>query len=293
MSFHYSLMTVSMLMPGLFRYRICKDREEFEEYYEEMLQLVYSNGFSSVEVTSFEIDMLGLDVVRQKLEKSKLRVGSFICFDAFGTTSGEGFEARIEHGKKSVHIAQSLGTHILMLAPTATAESEQCSAKTLQDALARHFQPIAAYAKSLGVQVVIEDTADLRLHFCAAKDVAAVLKAVPDAKLVYDSGNLLMAEEEPVAYLEQFSDCLGYVHFKDMIEVPVGTQMSNVTSVGRTMAGAPIGTGVVDFQHLLQKLKQIEYNGDICLEFEKYPEESYSQSLQKTREYIQKIEALL
>lgn len=293
MSFHYSLMTVSMLMPGLFRYRICGDREEFEEYYEEMLQLVCRSGFSSVEVTSFEVEMLGLDVVRQQMKKNGLRVGSFICFDAFAAMDDEGFEARVEHGKKSAHIAQSLGTHILMLAPITAEGAEQYSAQTLQGALARHFQPIAAYAKELGVQVVIEDTADLRLHFCAAEDVAAVLNAAPDAKIVYDSGNLLMAEEEPVAYLEQFSDCLGYVHFKDMIEVPAGTQMANITSSGRAMAGAPIGTGVVDFQSLFQKLRQIEYNGNICLEFEKHPEEDYLQSLRKTREYLQKIEELL
>lgn len=181
--------------------------------------------------------------------------------------------------------AIALGADILMLAQE---RLEECTAEQIYDSLARHFLPIVEYAKEKGVRVVVEDTLDLRLHFCSMGDLKAVLKKVPGLAMAYDSGNMILVGENPVAYYEAFSEKVSYVHIKDMRVAEPGEVVGDRAIDGKLITVAPIGMGMIDLGNVVKSIKQHHYSGYMPIEFTADAKKDDRKTLIWSREYVEK-----
>ncbi len=106
-----------------------------------------------------------------------------------------------------------------------------------------------------------------------------------DAWLVLDTGNIFESDNTSMQLLEALSHKLRHVHIKDMIyrfrmpEFPDEGWRSCPHGAGARQT--VVGQGVVDFMPILQKLKELNYDGWFALEydapetFEKYYPISY------------------
>ena len=185
--------------------------------------------------------------------------------------------------------AVELGTKILMLVPQAQKNIDELTPEQIRKQMILHWREIVPYAKDRGLHVVVEDTPDLQLDFCKAEDVREVLDAVPDLELVYDSGNMILAGEDPVKYIEKFRDRIGFVHLKDMRKAPEDLMMADISKDGELMSTAPTGFGMIDLQGVIKKLDEIGYNGGMTIEFFVDDDRDYIKSLKRSREYIERI----
>lgn len=284
-----SIMTISMIGQALYMYRMDQDKENLEEYFEEMMDLVRDAGYKAVDITSHEVRTLGVEYINKQLEDRGLAVSSYIHFDFFASQD-EGFEERVMNGKNAVDIAMGLNTDVLMLVPMAHDGVEQETSVQLRQNMVKHWKPIAAYAVQYGIHPVVEDTPDLRLDFCKAKDVLEVMDAVPGLELVYDSGNMVLDGEDPVKYAGQFAGRIGFVHLKD-VRVLEGAPKGKGECMrdGTLTQTVPTGTGMIDLKGVVSRLLQDGYTGGMTVEFAKNPERSYLDSLRCSREYVEKL----
>lgn len=282
-----NLMTMSMFMRIFFKYQIDHDLDDLRDGYEEMLDLVQAAGYQGVDVTSWETETLGLDYVKTALKNRGINVSSFIYPDYFAKMDAEGFWTRVENAKRGADKAAELETEIFMLVPQAQKEIEEYEPGQIRGRMVEHWKPVTEYARKLGLHVVVEDTPDLKLHFCRSNEVMEVLEAVDGLELVYDSANMTLVGEDPIEYLRKFRDKIAYVHLKDYRKAPSGSMMVEYTEDGTAMASAPTGTGVIDLKRIIKMLKESEYQGGMTVEFRVDDNNEYLRSLIRSREYVE------
>ena len=284
-----AIMTMTMFFRLLYMYKLDHDVEELAEGYDEMLDLTADAGFTSVDVTSWEIGILGVEKVAEALGKRGLSVSSVIHPDAFAAPDQEGFSGRVDKACKLLMAAEALHCPVFMLVPLAHPGIDTESREEIHKNLIRHLSAVTEHAVQEGLTVVIEDTPDLKLHLCTAGDVAEVLDAVPGLQLAYDSANMTLVGEDPVEYIRKFAGRIGYVHLKDYREAPAGSVLVEPDQNGKAMSTAPFGTGCIDLKAVVSELRKCAYNGAMTVEFYVDDDRDFAKSLQRSRAYAENL----
>ena len=281
-----SLMTMSMFGEIAGRYRATGNLEGFRREYEEMMSVVSGAGFQAVDVTCWETMLFGQEYVGGVLRDHGLSVSSYIYFAEFANPDETATE-RIRLTKDAADAAKSLGTSVLMLVPMAHEGIEQMSPSEIRKTMVRHFTPASAYAVSLGLRPVVEDTPDLRLCLDKASEVMEVLDAVPGLELVYDSGNMILDGEDPVEYAEKFRGRIGFVHLKDVRILSEDTPQAEHMRDGTPTCAVPTGTGMIPLARVVRRLLQDGYLGGVTVEFAKDEDLDLATSLRRAKEYTE------
>ncbi|MCD8232276.1 MAG: sugar phosphate isomerase/epimerase [Clostridiales bacterium] len=262
----FSLMTTTMVIDLLIKLQSGRPKEEITREYASMVEMIAGLGIPAVEVTSIELDLFGLEEVNRQLKTHHLEVGGFVHLDQYACTDSDRAEKMITLAKKRIDDAVSLGADNLMLALMAQEDVSEHSREELTKALIQNIRPIAVYGSEKGIRVSVEDTPDIRLPLCDTADTKALLDAVPDLYLTYDSGNMLLKNDSPISYLETFRDRVCHVHLKDMAYMQSG-QPGDVDVDGRVIAGCMHGEGIVDFAEIGKILRESEYEGVAVIEY--------------------------
>lgn len=92
-----------------------------------------------------------------------------------------------------------------------------------------------------------------------------LLELVPSRalKVNYDSGNCLLAGEDPVEFLGQVANRVIHVHAKDISLEQEEADRGKVTG---TPVGCACGDGVVDWAGVLRVLKEVDFSGVLSVE---------------------------
>ena len=275
-----SLMTLDMFIRLAYHYFQDHDMEEFRELYEEMMEMTAGAGIRMVEVTSRETRFLGFDYVKEVLERHQLSVGGYMHMDTPAEDPAFLDEA--------LSLAKKLGADTLMLIPQWHDSLAGCEKEEIHALYAKRWRKVAADAREAGIRVVVEDTPNQKLHLCSAEDMLVFLPLLPHAQLVYDSGNMLLAGEDPVDYIKKTSAWIGYVHLKDMREIPMNTRGGDLSRDGRKLTSAKHGTGLVPLDQVIHALKQLHYNGRWVIELSMDGSESYPEAIRAVQAYLRK-----
>ncbi len=156
---------------------------------------------------------------------------------------------------------------------------------------AERWQKAVLLAKEKGIQTVIEDTPDQRLHLCRAEDVKHFLSLLPSVKLIYDSGNMILAGEDPLAYASVMKDQIACVHIKDMKPVPADQRGADIAFDGRTMSSARHGDGVIPIEKVVCLLKEQGYSGRYVAELSMDGSSNYSEAAAHVYGFMEKLHA--
>lgn len=271
-----SVMTISMLVK-------CLRCGDLAAAYRDMMRSVAAAGFGAVDITSLEIQLLGLDAVQQTVADAGLGVCSYIAFERFAQGDEPPLAARIARSRAAADTAAALGASVLMLAPQAGDAVAACTGAQLRQEMAARWSVAADYARTLGLHPVVENTPDARLRLLTSSELTALLDAVPALEVVFDSGNALLALEDPAAYYAQVARRTTHVHLKDMVPAAPEAPMADTALDGRRLTGAPLGTGLVDLPAFVAATRQAGYNGWYTLEYYCEPGFSEEASLRNNR----------
>ena len=113
------------------------DKEELEENYEEMLDVISGAGFKYVDILGMEVDCLGIDFVKEQLDKHNLKVNSYMFSQQFAKTAADDSNRALDTeiinaGKQAVKNAQKLETKTLMLIPQVREDMHCCKKQQFQ-----------------------------------------------------------------------------------------------------------------------------------------------------------------
>lgn len=264
----FSLMTINLIYEAFSDTERVLSRSEGQKLYESLLTLAHAVGFKAVEVSALEVQFLGIETVREILRRNDLRVSSYIHFGQFANPDQEESSKALNEALAAIEVGVSLGTNLLMMVPLPHEGILAMDRGILADQLVKSWLPVVKRAAEKHCTVVVEDTPELSIPLGTATELGYVLDRVPGLRVVYDSGNVLLVNEDPVAYYDAFADRTSHVHLKDMkITNSVQGPSVNKSIDGTMMSGTLHGTGLVDFKTLLSHLRQNRYEGLMTVEY--------------------------
>lgn len=279
------LMTITNLIKA--EYNCTQDKEQYEKRYREILNLARRAGYRKIDVTSEELNVLGVDKIFAALQSAGMRAASYIYLDEFANSMGK--EKRIARTNNAARDAVHLQTDVFMVVTVAHSEIEKMSREEIHTQVIEHWKPATEYATELGLKIAVEATPDLRLHLCKAEDLKNILENIPKMQMVYDTGNVTLTGETSLEHVRKFISRICYVHVKDMRVVDEASPIIERRYDGVPMAVAPVGTGVIDIDSLLQELYRLGYGGEMTVEFMVDDNSEYYSSLKRCFDYMQNL----
>ena len=126
----------------------------------------------------------------------------------------------------------------------------------------------AAYAEAEGILLTTENVGFPR--GIPVRGKAAHMREIvegvdsPFFRLTFDTGNFVMAGEDPAANLRELVPFVAHVHLKDVAH-RVGVVIEKVAG-GSRYTEVAIGTGIIDFQPIFEELKMRGYAGSLSIE---------------------------
>lgn len=285
---YISLMTIPMFIRCFYRYYLYNDKEELYENYEEMLDYIENAGIKYIDITSREIDLFGVAYIKEQLSKRNISVGSVLFQNDFllYKLTFQDMKRIIE---KCVDSTKKLDCKILMLAPVVVSPIDSLKDFEIKQNLIKTFTYATQCAMRNGISAVIEDSPNLNLNLCSSVQIKEMLDAVEGLKLAYDSGNMLLVNEDPVEYYEKFKDKIGYIHLKDMRLATIDDRRPDISIDGIKMTSAFSGMGIVDFERLIKAICNSGYDGGMTVEFAYKEEMTFPDSLLEAMSYFEDI----
>ena len=189
--------------------------------------------------------------------------------------------------KEGIEVALILGTDKIMLP---IGGKDGLSREDSRKNVIAGLKDAVEIGEKAGVIVTVEHFPDYRSPFIISADVNEALKEIPDLKITFDSGNVLIGEENPVQGFLNSRDSIVHTHFKDWT---LSTDKKGKKALdGRYYSPALIGEGIVDHKSVLRVMKNAGYNGYINLEYEgnKYnPREAMIKGLKTLQDIMEEI----
>lgn len=251
-----SVMTLPLLpmpeIPGLKREKNTQEKPSLSDIYSQIKEA----GIDQLDISSMDFQYGGEAAVLAAMEQTNTRCSCYLAFISAPMPTDAGNAAAIAQGKEAVDQALRLGTRVMMFVPAGYQDAVAVmSRQELADTFISVLRPVVAYASEKGVTVVIEDAPHREFPMCSQEELSYLLSAVPGLRLVYDSGNMLFAGEDPLSYYEHFQPLVAHGHLKDIAKGQDGTLME-----------CTHGSGMVDFNTLLGRMQENQFEGVLAIE---------------------------
>lgn len=162
--------------------------------------------------------------------------------------------------------SQAMGTDVLLVTTGGCAEGQDKAEarRNVASALAE----VLPYAKQAGVTLTIEDFGSPAAPYQTSDEVMETCElAGPDLLVTYDSGNMIMGDEDPVDFLKAVAPRVRHAHAKDWALVPEDEARLR-SRAGKRYIGTVCGDGVLDYPAIIAELRAMSYEGYLSFEYE-------------------------
>lgn len=232
----------------------------------EVCRLVKSFGICGVEIEQAYYLEHEEEVV-PLLQQAGLKVN---CMYQFFDFAHEAPERRTQQIRRFVDTAKAAGSQNVLVVPGfLTEEERKLSGEAYQQLLAKLRDGVAElcdYGERQGITVGMEDFDGIQAPFATISQLLYFLEGVPKLVCNFDTGNFLYSEEDALEAYEKCKPYIQYVHCKDRtFEVHEG-ENPVITTAGRKMYAASVGSGCIPMREILSDLLQNGYNGVFAIE---------------------------
>ena len=232
-----------------------------------------------------------LDEIQTALSEVGSEVVSYITYCDFITSRPVARQSQVAHVRKSLERAAALGASRTLIFP-GTLEGD-VSPEVARSWISEGLEDCLSDASRLRITLTIENLGMQTIVYGRSDHLQAICDFVgPELKVTYDVGNFLLVAEDSLQALDRLAPRLVHVHFKDWQVLPVrGEHPEHVFPGvdGRYYEGTVLGEGVVDLKGPVKRLKELNYNGYLSVEYEGIgePKEAVSRSVQYLRSLLE------
>ncbi|MCX7916598.1 MAG: sugar phosphate isomerase/epimerase [bacterium] len=248
-------MKISMMSYTMFR---GKWKENFS--IEKLCMFTKNLGFDGIDwVTTYGYDP---KEIRKIMDGYGLKT---VCYTFFVDINFKEEKLRkkgIEEIKKGFEIASILGTDKVMLPLRGKKEyTRDESRKNVIEGLREVIKESGKY----NIKITVEHFPDINGPFLVSEDINSAIKEIPDLRVTFDSGNVILGGEKPEDAFINNHEYIVHVHFKDWI---ISEDGKLVGVDGKKYKPALVGEGIIDYKKLIMIMKKCNYDGYINIEYE-------------------------
>ncbi len=232
--------------------------------FRDVVKFAKDNGFDGVDVMAHHFSESGEDA-KAVLREFGITLSAINIIEPFSESANEAeFNAHLEAVKDVIDRGAAAGCKNFLVMPVGYTPAPGKTLEETYQLMVRGLRACVAYGQEQGVTINTETLESSAVPLCSIGNLRRIFTDVPGLKYSHDTGNALVALEDPLAVYETFKDRLAAVHFKDL-----GYQAEKADSrdlLGRYLDKVRYGDGLVDFPGHLRALKRDDYQGFITVE---------------------------
>jgi sugar phosphate isomerase/epimerase len=132
-----------------------------------------------------------------------------------------------------------------------------------------------------GVNALLHN--ELRSAFQTSSDIKEAMRAMKDLSFCLDTAHGVAAGLDIESTIQEYADRIKLVHLKDLREkLPIDKVRFKRDFVD-------VGRGIINFESIVQKLKDVGYDGELMLEIEALGDQTPEESVKEGYHYIRKL----
>lgn len=256
--------------------------------FRDFVRFAKESGFDGVDLMSYHFEEDG-EEARQILEEYGVTMSAVNLVSEFGNAvTDEQFGRCLSEAKELMDRAYAAGCRYIMLMPVGYVPAPGVTREMVFQNMVKGLKACVAYGDAIGMTVGTETLESIAVPLCSKGEMLRLFAAVPGLRYNHDTGNPVVALEDPVDFYVSFRDLVANVHFKDFQFAAAKTQVMD--PLGRYLEPAYSGEGLVDLATHLKLLKQDGYHGFISIEGLR-PAENILAGVAKALEYFRQLEA--
>lgn len=233
----------------------------------EAFALMKDLGAEGVDITGGHVAEYTNAQVKQMVEDAGLVVSCYIGGAALTMSDLAAQAAGIDKIRQAIDTAVELETSSMLVTTGGCAQGQEKAEGRRNAALA--LREVIPYANSAGVTLSIEDFGSpLAPYQTSAECLEFCEMAGAELKMTYDSGNMVMGDEDPVEFLENTGRLTVHAHAKDWMLLPSDADYGLTARSGKKYIGTVVGAGVLDYPAIIRTLKAMDYQGFLSFEYE-------------------------
>jgi sugar phosphate isomerase/epimerase len=231
------------------------------------LALMRECGAEGVDVSDWNVQGHTNAEARAMVHDAGLAVSCYISGADLTTGPGPERSAALDHLRARLDDAVEVGGSTVLFTTGVAAEgADRAEARRNAAAGLAELLPRAA---DLGLTLTIEDFGALQSPYQTAAECLETCElAGPGLMLTYDTGNMVLGDEDPVAFLKAVAPKVVHAHAKDWRRLSYGSLFGLPSRAGHRYVGAVVGKGVINYPAVIAALKQMGYPGYLSFEYE-------------------------
>ncbi len=233
----------------------------------EAFSLMKELGVEGVDLTVQHVEGYTMAQVRSMLEDMGMVVSCNIGGASLTTSDQAARTASLDAIRKVIDNAVELGTsNVLVTTGGCAPGQEKADARAN---VAAGLAELLPYARQAGVTLSIEDFGSPAAAYqTSAECMECCDLAGPELKITYDSGNMVMSDEDPVSFWEAVKSRVVHAHAKDWELLPSDAEARLISRAGKRYVGTVVGSGVLDYPAIIGAMKAANYDGFLSFEYE-------------------------
>lgn len=190
-----------------------------------------------------------IDAIRDQLNKNNLQCIVHLPYTGLdiGSTLESIREASIAELTKSLRVAGALGAEKAVLHPTSNADN----ADEQHQLMTQGVRTLTDSASKYGVEICAENLYGKYVNINRIDDIVDST----EASITFDTGHARIdgfSKADSATFLDEYRNRISHLHLNDT-RGPIDEHL-------------PIGAGTIDFEHILEPLRESSWSGTISLE---------------------------
>jgi sugar phosphate isomerase/epimerase len=255
------------MKPGFMLYSLSRSLRDGTLTVPQALALMKELGAEGVDLTQMHVADYTHAEVRAMVADAGLVPSCYIGGANLTQTDPAGRAEAVHTIRRVIDDAAEVGCPTALVTTGGCAEGQALAEG--RRLVAQGLAEVLPHARAAGVVLTIEDFGSPRAPYQTGAEVLECCElAGPDLRITFDSGNMVMGDEDPVAALEIMRPRVVHAHAKDWERLPDDATEGLRSRAGRRYIGTVVGTGVLDYPTLFAALRAMNYQGFLSFEYE-------------------------
>lgn len=210
-------------------------------------------------------DLLRDSSIASKLKAAGIGISSIYGFYDFGNVP----DGRA--GYAQAELAVQTGCKRIMIIPgfyTETAADANAAERRGQERenMLAAMRDMCAYASAKQVVPMIEDFDDAKSPIASAEGMRWFLDRIPGLRVAFDTGNFMYSGQDELEAFALLKGKIVHVHCKDRALTGRAGEEEKITTGGRSLYPAAVGSGVIRMKQIVRSLERQGYDGLYAIE---------------------------
>lgn len=233
----------------------------------EALALMKELGAEGVDITGGHVADYTNAEVKQMVADAGLLISCYIGGGNLTMSDTAQRAEALDQIRRAVDAAAEVGTDSLLVTTGGCAEVQDRAEGRRN--VAAGLGELLPYAKAARVTLSIEDFGSPVAPYQTSDECLECCELAGEGLMItYDSGNMIMGDEDPVEFLEAVAHRTVHAHAKDWELLSPDAEGRLTSRAGKKYVGAVVGRGVLDYPAIIAKLKALNYKGFLAFEYE-------------------------